>query len=123
MPKTNSDDPVVHLAQLSASHTADLYAERGAPCEYTCGIAEGAIYKITIEPSWGERTADDASYPTRTLENGKTINVWDQVFIANYGEEGKGTWCGNRCGGRDTLAGLYADTIRKAVLEQLKEAA
>ena len=110
-------DPIVHLAQLSANHTSDLYAERGAPSEYTCGIAEGHCYRITIEPASG--SFED--YPTRVLENGKTINVWDQVYIALIGEEGRGTWCGNRCGGRDTLAGLYSDAIKAAVLKQAAE--
>lgn len=116
MPRTKSDDRVVRLAQLSAEHTADLFAGRGAPCEYTCGIADGHIYKITIEPVTGP-LANDPAYPTQKLPNGKTVNVWDQVWVALHGEEGKGTHCGNRCGGRNTLAGLYADAIRKAVLD------
>lgn len=84
----------IRLVQLTAMHCSEIMVLE-APTQYRCGISE-TVYTITIKPS---RLGD---------------KVWDQVWIALESDEGDGTLCGNRCGGRETLAGLYADELLKA---------
>ena len=87
------EDPFTIMCQLAAMHCGEIMSQ-DAPAKFGCSIGE-TVYHVTIEPSGHEK-------------------VWDQVWIALPSDQGKGTLCGNRCGGRDTLAALYADEIRKA---------
>ena len=50
-----------------------------------------------------------------TIEKGRCGDpIWDQTYVALSTDpvDSKGDWAGNRCGGRELLARLYADVMR-----------
>ena len=110
-----STDPYVNAIQNMAGHVTDVMT-RPAPCKFTVSIG-GGVYRVTIEKG----DLQDKAHPAYKLDDGKQVNIWDQVYIAldTDAKDDKGNWCGNRCGGRDTLAGLYADDIKKMLTDQV----
>lgn len=104
-------DPSEIWAQCAAYHIAEMY--QMPPGEtMRCGIGD-AFLRITIEKS-----------PMSTDENAdeNACNVWDTVYIApgDADDSVKGVCCGNRSGGRDTMALLYHRAI-KGVLRSWRE--
>lgn len=80
---------LMHHMGTAASHFTDLMS-RASPATMRCGIGNGRFYEIRISPT----SIGDA--------------VWDHVEIRLGGTENDFVACGNRCGGRETLAALYA---------------
>jgi len=95
--KTNLEELLPAKMELVASHCASIMTDK-APTVFKCGMLNGA-YEVCIK----ERR--NPEWPV----------VWDQVEITK--PDGEVVHCGNRCGGRNTLARLYAEELLSLLQE------